>query len=143
MSNLVVGLFRYRQSGAGKVPAVSAIFQQPVNLRNGYALPGSIDRLDSVTFRPTPLTAAIAGAFAAAVWPFIWSRFGGEAKAGTVEFIAAILLTIALPAHALVLGLGGSPTAVPGALDTGLFKRIGAWLGAAAMVMLLRPVVGL
>lgn len=93
--------------------------------------------------RPTPLTAAIAGAIAAAVWPFVWTRFGGEANAGTVEFIAAVLLTIALPAHALVLGLGGSPTAAPGALDTGLFKRIGAWLGAAAVVTLLRPVVGL
>lgn len=97
----------------------------------------------SVILRPTPLTAAIAGAVAAALWPFIWSRFGGGASGGTVEFIGAILLTIALPAHALVLGLGGSPTAAPGTLDTGLFKRIGAWLGAAAVVMLLRPLVGL
>lgn len=93
--------------------------------------------------RPTVITAAVAGAIAAAVWPFVWSTFGGQANAGTVEFIVAVLLTIALPAHALVLGLGGSPTAVPGTLDTGLFKRIGAWLGAAAVVALLRPFLGL
>ena len=82
---------------------------------------------------PTPATAALAGAFSAMVWPFLWSRFGGASTDGSIELIIATLLVIALPAHAFVVGFGPSQGSAPGTLDTALLKRIGAWLAAAAV----------
>jgi len=89
---------------------------------------------------PTPLTAALAGVFSALVWPPLWSRFGGAGSAGTVELIVAMLLVVALPAHAFVVGIGsnaGGNAVAPGrSIDTALLKRIGAWLAAAVVTAL-------
>lgn len=80
---------------------------------------------------PTPVTAALAGVFSAIAWPSLWSRFGSESSAGSVELILAMLLVVALPAHAFVVGFGRSGRPGGRAVDTALLKRIGAWLAAA------------
>ncbi|MBL0720654.1 hypothetical protein JI742_12240 [Piscinibacter sp. Jin2] len=94
-----------------------------------------------MTLQPTPFRAALAGLFSALSWPLLWARFGGgPASAGQVELIVATLLLVALPAHLFVLGLG--PGASPGGrLDRALLLRIGAWLAAAALGMLLAPLI--
>jgi len=83
-----------------------------------------------VKITPTPWTAALAGSVAALAWPALWTRFGGPGSQGGMELIAGTLLIVALPAHALVVGFG-RPASGARALDTALFKRIGAWLAAA------------
>ncbi len=85
---------------------------------------------------PTPVTAALAGVFSAIVWPPMWSRFGSAATAGSLELILVMLLVIALPAHACVVGFGRSGGSAAGAVDTALLKRIGAWLAAAVVTAL-------
>ncbi|MFT3665418.1 hypothetical protein [Piscinibacter sp.] len=95
-----------------------------------------------MNIRPTPLSAAAAGAVAAFAWPFLWARFGGPAVEGGFELIVATLLVIALPAHAFVVGFGRSEQVSPRALDTALLKRIGAWLAAALAVTALRALAG-
>lgn len=80
---------------------------------------------------PTPLTAALAGIVAAIAWPYLWARYGGPGSAGGVELVIATLLVIALPAHALVVGFARPQASAPGAVDTALLKRVGAWLAAA------------
>ena len=86
---------------------------------------------------PTPVTAALAGVFSAIVWPPMWSRFGSAATAGSLELILVMLLVIALPAHAFVVGFGRSAgSSAAGAVDTALLKRIGAWLAAAVVTAL-------
>ncbi len=93
--------------------------------------------------RPTPWTAAFAGAVAAIAWPFLWAKFGGPGEQGGFELVVATLLVIALPAHAFVIGFGRSQAAFARTLDTALLKRIGAWLAAAAGVTVLRVAAGL
>ena len=81
---------------------------------------------------PTPVTAALAGVFAALVMPALWPHLGED----TLNWIVAFLLVIALPAHALVVGF--DPVRGPGggaALDTALLKRVAAWLGAAILTI--------
>lgn len=96
-----------------------------------------------VNIRPTPFTAAIAGAVAAIAWPFVWAKFGGPTAAGSLELIVATLLVIALPAHAFVVGFGRPQEASSQTFDTALLKRIGAWLAAAAGTTVLRAVASL
>lgn len=91
-----------------------------------------------MTIRPTPLTAALAGVVAALAWPFIWARWGGPGAEGGFELIVAMLLVVALPAHAFVVGFGRPQAPAARALDTALLKRIGAWLAAAAGVTVIR-----
>jgi len=86
---------------------------------------------------PTPVTAALAGAFSAIVWPLLWSRFGSAASAGNIELIVGTLLVIALPAHAFVVGFGRSGVGVGRAVDSALLKRIGAWLLAGIATVLI------
>lgn len=83
---------------------------------------------------PSPLTASFAGFFSALTWPLLWKHYGQATSSGSVELIAGTLLLVALPAHALVLGLGHRTT--PGALDTALLKRICAWLAAAGLTVI-------
>ena len=85
---------------------------------------------------PTPLTAALAGVFSGIVWPPMWSRFGSAATAGSLELILVMLLVIALPAHAFVVGFGRFGGSTPGAVDRALLKRIFTWLGAAVVTAL-------
>jgi hypothetical protein len=82
----------------------------------------------------TPTTAALAGVFSAIVWPPLWARFGSAASPGSLELILVMLLAIALPAHAFVVGFGQGSSL--GTLDTALLKRIGAWLAAAVITAL-------
>lgn len=86
-----------------------------------------------MTLTPTPVTAALAGAFSALTWPLLWTRFGQSDTSGSMELIVATLLVVALPAHALVMGFGYRPEPHSRKLDTALLKRIGAWLGAALL----------
>ena len=81
---------------------------------------------------PTPVTAALAGAFSAIVWPLLWSG----ATAGNVESILAMLLVVALPAHAFVVGFAGTTSASGRAVDSALLARVGAWLAAAVVTAL-------
>lgn len=89
---------------------------------------------------PTPVTAALAGAFAGVVMPLLWPRLGDD----TLDWILAFLLVIALPAHALVVGFHAPrESAARGAPDTALLKRVAAWLlaalAAAASMKVLPP----
>jgi len=97
--------------------------------------------ISPVKITPTPLTAAIAGIVAAVAWPHLWARYGGPGSAGGVELVVATLLVIALPAHAFVVGFARPQPSTPGAVDTALLKRVGAWLAAAAVATVLRAAV--
>lgn len=93
---------------------------------------------------PSPVTAALAGAFSALTWPLLWSRFGQSGSDGSTELILGTLLLVALPAHAFVLGFGHRASSGPGQLDRVLLKRVGAWLAAAgvtAMMTSAQPLV--
>lgn len=96
-----------------------------------------------MSITPTPLTAALAGALAAIAWPFIWARWGGPGAEGGFELIVAMLLVVALPAHAFVVGLGRSAASVSRSLDIALLRRIGAWLAAAAGITVIRAAAAL
>ena len=78
---------------------------------------------------PTPITAALAGAFAGIVMPVLWSRFESE----SLGLVVAFLLVVALPAHAFVAGFSRSQATTATTLDTALLKRVGVWLGAAGI----------
>lgn len=83
---------------------------------------------------PTPVTAALAGVFAALVMPALWPRLGDD----TLNWVFAFLLVIALPAHAFVVGFNTPRESVArGALDTALLKRVAAWLLAAVATVVL------
>jgi hypothetical protein len=69
--------------------------------------------------------------------PFVWSRFGNDSMA----VIPAFLVVVAVPAHAFVVGFGHSLPADGRKLDTALFKRVAAWLGAAVAVVAIGQVV--
>ncbi len=86
---------------------------------------------------PTPVTAALAGAFSALALPAAsrWLAASGS-DAGT-GFVLAFLLLVALPAHAGVLGLRRPEGTPARAVDKPLLVRVGCWLGAALVVSLL------
>jgi len=90
-----------------------------------------------VKLTPTPIKAALAGAFAGICMPILWSRFGSD----SMSLVPAFLLVVVLPAHAFVVGFARTPAANPGTLDTALLKRIGAWLGAALVAMAVAEVI--
>ena len=48
--------------------------------------------------RPSPLTAALTGAFAAVAWPFLVDRFGSVGSGASLELVLATIFVIALPA---------------------------------------------
>jgi glycopeptide antibiotics resistance protein len=78
---------------------------------------------------PTPITAALAGAFGGIVMPMLWSRLSAD----SMILVLAFLLVVALPAHAFVVGFGRNQTADPRTVDTALLKRVGAWLAVAVV----------
>ena len=67
--------------------------------------------------------------------PLLWSYFGND----TMSLVVAFLLVVVLPAHAFVVGFSYSQ-ANARTLDTALIKRVGAWLGAVAIVMAIAQV---
>ncbi len=83
------------------------------------------------------MTAALAGIVAGLALPLLWSRFGGPASDGGVGFVVGLLLLVALPAHAFVVGFGRDRSADSRQLDTALMKRGGAWIAAAAVASVL------
>ncbi len=90
-----------------------------------------------MSITPTPIKAALAGIFSALAWPLLWSYAGDDGSAGSVGLIVGALLLVALPAHVLVVGMGRANAQSAGRVDIALLKRIGAWLGAAAVTALL------
>ncbi len=102
--------------------------------------PTSLPEAHLVKITPTPLTAGLAGIVAAIAWPLLWARYGGPGSAGGIELVIATLLVIALPAHAFVVGFARPGPSAPGAVDTALLKRVGAWLAAAAVTTAVRAV---
>jgi hypothetical protein len=90
-----------------------------------------------VKLTPTPITAALAGAFSGICMPILWSRFGND----SMSLVLAFLLVVAFPAHALVVGFTRPQEANPGTLDTALLKRVGAWFGAAVITMAVAQVI--
>ena len=86
--------------------------------------------------RPTAITAAVAGIFSAIAWPILWSKYGEAAAQGGIELVIGTLLLVALPAHALVVGFRRPEGADPRKVDTALLKRIGVWVAASAVTLL-------
>ena len=78
---------------------------------------------------PTPITAALAGAFAGMVMPILWLRLATD----SISLVVAFLLVVALPAHAFVVGFARNQAANTRTVDTALLKRVGAWLLSAAV----------
>lgn len=87
--------------------------------------------------KPTPISAAFAGAFTGIVMPLLWSYFGND----TTSLVVAFLLVVVFPAHAFVLGFSYSQTANAKTLDTALLKRVGVWLGAVVITMAFAMVI--
>lgn len=82
---------------------------------------------------PTVPTAAMAGAFSAVSWTLLWPLLRDPGASSGVSLVAGMLLLIALPAHAFVVGFDRSAAAAGRAVDRPLLRRIGAWLLAAAL----------
>jgi hypothetical protein len=80
---------------------------------------------------PTPVTAALAGIFAAIVMPLLWSRL----DSGGMGYMVAFLLVVALPAHAFVVGFRRHLAVNAKTLDTALLKRVGVWLLSAIVTI--------
>lgn len=87
----------------------------------------------AVNLAPTPLSAAIAGAFSAWALPTVSQWLGSDADT-SFNYVIAFLLLVALPAHAGVLGLRRQEGPAVQGLDKPLLIRVGAWLAAAAAV---------
>jgi hypothetical protein len=96
-----------------------------------------------VQIRPTSLTAALAGAFAAVAWPFLVDRFGGVGSGASLELVLATIFVIALPAHAFVVGFSRQPQGPGAGVDRALLKRVAAWLAAGIGIIALRWAVDL
>jgi hypothetical protein len=62
----------------------------------------------AVNLAPTPLSAAVAGAFSAWALPTVSQWLGSDADT-SFNYVIAFLLLVALPAHAGVLGLRRQP----------------------------------
>ena len=86
-----------------------------------------------VNLTPTPLSAAIAGAFSAWALPAFSKWLGGDADT-SFNYVIGFLLLVALPAHAGVLGLRRQEGPPAQGVDKPLLIRVGAWLAAAAAV---------
>ena len=93
--------------------------------------------------QPTPVTAALAGALSAIAWPWLWPLVNDPSSSSTTWLVAGMLLFVALPAHALVVGFRRQAVASGPGIDKALLVRIGAWLLSAAvcsaLVSLYRP----
>lgn len=90
------------------------------------------------SINPTPLTAAVAGAFSALLMPALWKQLGTGSDSTTgLALVAAFLIVVALPAHAFVLGFNHRQAPGSRSVDTELLKRVVAWLGAAIATILL------
>lgn len=91
----------------------------------------------TVKLMPTPIHAALAGAFAGVVMPLLWARLGSD----SISLVVAFLLVVALPAHAFVVGFGRQTVQGAPSLDAALLKRIAVWFGAAAVAAMLMQAV--
>ena len=56
---------------------------------------------------PTPITAALAGMFSAACWPWLWPLFKDPSSASTAWLVVGTLLCIAVPAPHMASSLAG------------------------------------
>lgn len=61
--------------------------------------------------------------------PILWLRLATD----SMLLVLAFLLVVALPAHAFVVGFGGSQAPDARTVDTVLLKRVGAWLLSAVV----------
>lgn len=86
-----------------------------------------------LNLRPTPLTAALAGAFSAAALPAA-SRWLGGGAGFSGDFVLAFLVLVALPAHVGVLGLHRPAGEASRGTDKPMLIRAGAWIGSALLV---------
>jgi hypothetical protein len=82
-----------------------------------------------VKLKSTPITAALAGAFAGIVMPIIWLRLAND----SMGLVIAFLVVVALPAHAFVVGFVRNQGDEVRTVDTALLKRVGAWLVSAVV----------
>lgn len=85
-----------------------------------------------MTIAPTPVTAALAGVFSGLTWPWIWPFVQGTSASSTLWLVLGTIVLVAVPAHALVLGVQPGRAAAPGAVDSALLVRVAAWLACAA-----------
>ncbi len=85
---------------------------------------------------PTPVTAAMAGAFSGLTWPWVWPYFSGVAALDTVWLMLGTVVLIGLPAHAFVLGFRPARPVVAKAVDAALLLRVASWLASAVTAAL-------
>jgi hypothetical protein len=89
-----------------------------------------------MTLTPSPLTAALAGAFSAIAWPMLWTATYDPASTFSLWLVIGTVLVVALPAHAFVMGFSRpAPQAGGRAVDTGLLVRVLAWVVAALVTV--------
>jgi hypothetical protein len=86
----------------------------------------------SMSFAPTPVTAALAGIFSGLTWPLIWPLLRGGAAASSLWLMLGTIVLVALPAHAFVVGFNRNQGVGAAAVDSPLLVRVGAWLACAA-----------
>jgi hypothetical protein len=85
-----------------------------------------------MTLTPSPLTAALAGAFSAIAWPMLWTATHDPASMFSLWLVIGTVLVVALPAHAFVMGFSRPVSGAGGrAVDIGLLVRVLAWVVAA------------
>ena len=89
---------------------------------------------------PSLLTAAIAGAFSAIALPLLRNWMGDHSGIG-IPLIIAMVVTVAIPAQAFVVGTTTHTGSGARSLDMALLKRIGVWILAAAVVTGIRWVM--
>ncbi|BET27596.1 hypothetical protein EV673_1733 [Limnobacter thiooxidans] len=95
------------------------------------------DRPINMKITPTLITAAMAGVLSGIVMPILWPKLIDEGG----SLVIAFLIFVAFPAHAFVMGFGRQPTGKPGTVDMDLLKRVGVWLGAAMLAMVIAQAV--
>lgn len=84
---------------------------------------------------PTLVTAALAGIFSGVMWPLIWPL-------STMWLMLGTMVLVVLPAHAFVVGFGRPQGIGPGAFDSALLARVGAWVACAASASFLVSAFG-
>lgn len=91
----------------------------------------------TVNLSPSPLTAALAGAFSAIALPLM-RHWIGQDEGLNIPLILAMIVTVALPAQTFVVGQRSDDGTGARTWDAAMFKRIGAWIAAAGVVTGLR-----
>lgn len=86
-----------------------------------------------MTITPTVFTAAAAGIVSGLSWPLLRPLFQDTSPTSSMWLVLGMLVFVALPAHAGVVGFARAPKEGSRSVDTPLLKRTAVWLLAAAV----------